>query len=252
MPIIFLFLLFIFAPSIPLKAASQEADYEKPKTAFIRIINACDTSQSQRWLTGLDLQFKEHPIGRDIRLGERGPIGRIDYNSRDFVEVFRSGNHSKPLTKIPASFQANGFYTLVVFGNIEASMSNVNVEVIENYPMPLNDKKPSQCRIVFFNAVKAYPVSLSIGNNETKSLEFGKKFETFLPPGEFDVGIWFKDREGNIRRLQSGMIVDAGGNYTAIIHPSEERGDRPALFKVNTTEDRRNVIESTKENQKDS
>ncbi len=83
-------------------------DPEKPRDAFVKIMNACDTSQNERWRTGLDLKFKDQTIGKDIRLGERGPTGKISFTGRDFIEVFRRGDDSGPLVRVPANLKAGG------------------------------------------------------------------------------------------------------------------------------------------------
>lgn len=220
------------------------SDAEKPKDAFIKIVNACDTAQPERWRTGLDLTFKGSLIGRDIRAGERGPIGKISFTGKDVIEVYKSGESTRALASVPATLKAGGFYTLVTFGNIEAELSNVRVIAVEEYPLAPASERPGQCRVVFLNTIASYPISLSVGKDAPRPLPFGEITEMFFSPGEVDLGIWFRDPKGEMRRLQSGLIAEAGGNYTAVIHPSAERSDRPSLFRANAAEDRTFVKES--------
>lgn len=210
---------------------------EKMKDAYVKIVNACDTSQPERWRTGLDLKFKDQAIGRDIRLGERGPIGKISFVGRDLIDVYRHGD-SRVLASVPARLQAGGIYTLVVMGSLEANSADLKVEVIEEFPLPPESERPGQCRVVFLNAVKSYPVSISVGKETPLTLAFGEKRELFLNPGEQDLGLWFRDSKGAPQRLQAGMVAETGANYTAVLHPSEERSDRPSLFRFNAVEDR--------------
>ena len=216
---------------------------DKPKDAYIKIINACDTTQPERWRTGLDLKFKGKPIGRDIRLGERGPIGKISFTGKDVIEVFRQGDDTQALASVPALLKGGGFYTLVIMGQIGASSADLKVAVVEEYPLPPSSERPGLCRVDLLNAVQAYPVSLSIGKDPPQPLTFGERKEIFLPPGEIDLGLWFTDSKGVRQRLQAGMVAQAGGNITAVVHPSEERADRPGFFRADAMDDRAAVAE---------
>lgn len=228
------------------QARAGAAVDEKPRVAYVKIFNACDTSQPERWRTGLDLNFKGNTIGRDIRIGERGPVGKITFTGKDAIEVYRSGDDAHVLASVPALLQPGGSYTLVVIGKIEASTSDLNVSVIEEFPIPPQSKRPDQCRVILLNAVESFPVALSVGKEFRQPLPFGEQREVFLVPGGVDLGIWFNDSKGIRRRLQAGMIATAGGNYTAVIHPSEERSDRPSLFRSSATEDRASIRDMEK------
>jgi hypothetical protein len=211
--------------------------------AYVKIINACDTSQPERWRTGLDLKFKGKPIGRDIRLGERGPVGKISFTGKDVIEVYRQGDDSHALASVPALLKRGGLYTLVVMGEIGTSSANLRVVVVEEYPLPQSSERPGLCRVILLNAVQAYPVSLSIGKDLPQVLTSGEQKEMFLPPGEIDIGLWFTDTKGIRQRLQAGMVAHAGGNITAVVHPSKERADRPSFFRANAMDDRTAVGE---------
>jgi hypothetical protein len=121
---------------------------------------------------------------------------------------------------------------------MEASTSELNVSVIEEFPIPPQRIRPDQCRVILLNAVESFPIALSIGKEFRQPLPFAEQKEVFFVPGEVDLGIWFNDSKGIRCRLQAGMVATAGGNYTAVIHPSEERSDRPSLFRSSATEDR--------------
>jgi len=224
-------------------AQTPDTDAPKPEDAYVRILNGCDTSQSERWRTGVDLKFKDKIIGADIRLGEKGPLGKISFIGRDTIDVYRHGDSSQSIASVPAKLQQGGFYTLVVLGDLEASSADLKVAVVQEFPLAQESQRSGQCRIVLINTVSAYPVGLSIGNNPPQKLPYGEVKELFLPPGELDLGLWFTDKTGKSKRLQAGMIAEAGANFTAIVHPSQERSDRPAFFRINSREDRAMIQE---------
>ena len=234
---LFLAVCFLASP-VRAETRSGPPDNDKPRDAYVKIINACDTSQAKRWETGLDLKFKNRSIGQDIRMGERGPIAKITFTGKDIIEVYRNGDDSHALASVPALLKKGGIYSLVVMGQIEASSADLNVAVIEEFPLPPESERPGQCRLVLLNAVRSYPVSLSVGNAAPLQLQFGQQKEVFLSPGKIDLGLWFTDSKGNKQRLQAGMIAEPGGNFTAVVHPSEERSDRPALFRFSVVEGR--------------
>ncbi len=241
--LIFLFGFCASACLLQAQTQSGPTDDDKPRDAYVKIINACDTSQTERWKTGLDLKFKNRPIGQDIRLGERGPIGKISFTGKDVIDVYRNGDDSRALASVPALLKRGGFYTLVVMGQIEAATADLSVLVIEEFPLPPESDRPGQCRVTFVNSIQKYPVSLSVGDDPPIQLPFGQGKELFLSPGEVDLGLWFTDSKGKKQRLQAGMIAEPGANYTAVVHPSEERSDRPSLLRSNAVEDRRATAE---------
>jgi len=213
-------------------------DPEKPRNAFVKIMNACDTSQNERWRTGLDLKFKDQTIGKDIRLGERGPTGKISFTGRDFIEVFRQGDDSRPLVRVPANLKAGGFYTLVVLGQLDADSAQVDVRVVEEYPVPEASDKKDRCRMQLVNAVGKFPVAIGIKNEKPIPISFGEIRELVFSPGAVDLGLFFQNSKGETQRLQSGLIAKPGDNLTAIVHPSAERPERPELLRVNAASDR--------------
>jgi len=83
----------------------------------------------------------------------------------------------------------------------------------------------------------------SIGSEPPKPLPYGDIQEFQLPPGELDLGLWFADKTGTSKRLQAGMIAQGGDNFTAIVHPSEERADRPSFYRADAREARSAVQE---------
>ncbi len=205
--------------------------------AHIKILNVCDTSQADRWRTGVDLRFRERTIGRDIRIGERGPVGRILFTGKDLIEVFRSGGDPRPLLRVPAALKASGVYTLIVMGQLESAA--LDVRVVEEYPIPQESIRPGQCRVQLLNALEKFPVQVEINRQRAPALAFGETCEIFLTPGEVEISLLFPNATGGISRLESGMLAKPGDNYTLVIHPSAERSDRPELFRANAAAERR-------------
>ena len=223
----------VAVPPMMAQEAKGGSASEKPADAFIKIMNACDTSQEDRWRTGLDLKFKDRTIGSDIRLGERGPVGKIAFTGRDFIEVFRHDENSAPLARVPATLKAGGSYTLVVVGRLEAGSAALDVRVVEEYPIPDESRHKGSCRLQLLNAVEKYPVAIGINKDKPVRMPFGELREFLLSPGTIDIGLFFSDSHGETRRLQAGMIAEQGGNFTAVILPSAERSDRPDFVRFN-------------------
>lgn len=205
-------------------AAATEPGSDQTREVSVRIINACDTMQSERWRTGLDLAFQGRVIGRDIRLGESGPRGKIHCAGSDVIEVFR---HRGPvLVRVPARLRAGGQYTLVVFGQLEADSARLKVRMIEEAA----GKPDAPCRILVINTIENFPVALGINQSPPSRLPAGEVRELDFSPGLVALGLYFPDPLGNPRRLQAGLRAEPGSLHTAVIHPSPERPDRPALI----------------------
>jgi hypothetical protein len=218
--------LLIFLLTAAATGQAEEPHAEQPRDASIRILNACDTSQKDRWRTGLDLTFQGGVIGRDIRLGESGPCGKITCTGKDVIEVFRNGTSGPALVRVPAKLRDGGRYSLVVFGQIEADSARLGVRVIEE----VADKPDAQCRMLLLNAIEKFPVAIGINQSPPTDLPVGEVREFVFAPGQVDIGLYFLDPQGKSRRLQAGLRAEPGGRHTAVILPSPERPDRPALI----------------------
>lgn len=223
---------------------------EKPQDAFIKILNACDTAQGERWRTGLDLRFKDRTIGSDIRIGERGPHGKISFTGKDFIEVFRHGADTLPLARVPANLKPGGAYALVVLGQLDAGSAKLDVRIVEEYPLPDEDQLKGSCRLQLLNAVEKYPIAIGINKEKSIRLPFGELREFVFSPGAIDIGLFFSDSRGVTRRLQSGMVAEKGGNYTAVIFPSAERSDRPDIVRYNAASERPKIQAHDEESMK--
>lgn len=205
---------------------ASEADTDEPTDASIRIINGCDTSQKERWRTGLDLTFHGRMIGRDIRLGESGPRGRITCAGKDVIEVFRHGASAPSLLRVPAKLRDGGSYSLVVFGLLEADSARLEARVIEEAA----GKPDGMCRMLVIDTIKNFPVAIAIDPAPPASLPAGEVREFICAPRPVNIGLYFIDPQGNLRRLQAGLRAEPNGRQTAVLHPSSERPDRPALI----------------------
>ncbi|MFV0415464.1 MAG: hypothetical protein ACK5NG_03770 [Chthoniobacterales bacterium] len=227
---------------------------EEPSVAYIKILNACDTNQSERWKTGLNLTFNEETLGSDVRIGEIGLLARVSSTSKDELSIFRSDVSGKSvgtqaLEKIPAKFQEGGLYTAVVLGDIEENSANLQLQVLQQYPIPPQSKRPGKCRVVLLNAISKFPVSVDIAGGNPQQLAFNKPSEFFINPGEVNIGLNFKDKRGKDQRIQSGLVAQAGGNIIAVVLYPAERGDRPTLRRFDVSQDLERVeqIKATQE-----
>jgi len=217
-------------------AQSPEPE-ETPRDALIKIINACNTSQSERWKTGIDLAFKDIQIGSDIRIGERGPLGKITFVGRDTIDIYRHGDTQRKIASIPAKLDAKSLYSLVVVGSIEEASASVDIVVIREDPLPERSKVPGKARVLFVNGVDDYQIGVSFGNSAPQVLAPLQQLESFHDPGELDLGLWFTDSNGKKQRIQSGILLSQNESITAVIYASAERGDRPSLLVLNPSED---------------
>lgn len=208
-------------------AVAAEPRSDQLREVSVRIINACDTTQSERWRTGLDLSFQGRVIGRDIRLGESGPRGKIRCAGSDVIEVFRHGG--PVLVRVPAKLRAGGQYCLVVFGQLEADSARLKVRVIEETEETAT-KPDAPGRMLVINAVEKFPVSIGLNQSPPLRLSAGEVRELVLSPGLVAISLHFPDPLGNPRRYQAGLRAEPGCLHTAVIHPSTERPDRPALI----------------------
>lgn len=207
-------------------AHASDLRTEAPSDASIRILNGCDTSQKERWRTGLDLTFKGRIIGQDIRLGESGPRGKITCAGKDVIEVFRHGTSAPALARVPAKLRDGGTYSLIVYGQLESDSARLGVRVIEE----ATGKPDGMCRMILINTIEKFPVAIGIDLAAPASLPAGEVREFVFSPGQVNIGLYFLDPQGKPQRLQAGLRAEPGARHTAVIHPSSERPDRPALI----------------------
>jgi hypothetical protein len=228
---------------IPILSHAQTEPREKPTDAYIRILNCCDTDQAERWRTGLDLKFKDNYIGRDIRIARQGPLGKISFVGKDTIEVFRTGGTQDPIAKIPASLKAGGFYTILVLGNLGASASDVQVKLVEEYPIPEDTIPPGMVRMQLVNAVKNFPAAIRIkstsGNPSPKWAELS---QYLLPPGELEMDLVYRDSGGKVVTVPWVVEISADEDYVGVIHPSRDRSDIPSFLRINVAASRNEIL----------
>jgi hypothetical protein len=228
---------------LPCLLHSQSDTPEKPKDADIRILNCCDTDQAERWRTGLDLKFKNQYIGRDIRIAQRGPVGKISFVGKDTIEVFRTEDANRAIARIPASLKAGGFYTILVLGNLGASTSDVEIKLIEEFPMPENELQPDMVRMQLVNAVKNYPVALKIRSGSTNSSpEYSELQKYFFAPGELEMDLVYRQDSGKVVSVPWLIETARGDDYVAVIHPSKHRSNTPTFMRINVAASRNQIL----------
>jgi hypothetical protein len=234
------FLLCIFSPWLGL---CQSESTEKPKDAYIRILNCCDTDQEARWKTGLDLKFKGEFIGRDIRIGRQGPLGKIEFVGRDNIEVFRTENPKEAIAKIPATLKPGGFYTILVLGNLAANASDVKLKLIEEFPVPETDLIPGMVRMQLVNAVKNYPTALNLkANAPAAPPKYGEVAKIFLPIGEVKMDLIYRGSGSQIVSIPWTIETSNGEDYVGVIHPSRHRSDTPTFSRINVATSRDAIL----------
>jgi hypothetical protein len=230
----------LLAPGI---SHSQSEAPEKPKDAYIRILNCCDTDQAERWKTGLDLKFKDTYIGRDIRLARQGPLGKISFVGKDTIEVFRTGGTQDPIAKIPASLKSGGFYTILILGNLGASASDVQVKLVEEYPIPEDTIPPGMVRMQLVNAVKNFPATIRIkSTSDNPSPKWAELSQFYLAPGEVEMDLVYRDSGGKVVTVPWVVELSAGEDYVGVIHPSRDRSDIPSFLRINVAASRDEIL----------
>lgn len=207
-------------------------------TAYVKIINACETSLAERWRAGLDFRFKKQNLATDVRIGEQGPYRKVEITGRDRLLVYRHGE-SRASLQLPANLENGGFYTLVLTGLIGDPADSLKAEILRDYPLGDKSASPEQARVTILNAVAKFPVSLSIGEGHPQILPIGTQREITQAVGQGDLAIWFKNKDGEPRKIGASLQMDGGETYTVVIYPSAERPDRPAVFRFSPTLERR-------------
>ncbi|MEI6033482.1 MAG: hypothetical protein WCS65_04255 [Verrucomicrobiae bacterium] len=226
----------VLAANVLARAQAPAAKSERSSEATVKILNVCDTAQLERWRTGLDLKFMGRAIGKDIRLGESGPAGKISFAGKDSLEVFRHGPDAPPLARVPANFKPGGKYAFVIMGQLDAGSAALEVRAIEEFPIPPESLRPGRCRVQILNAVQKFPVTLEILQQKSAPMAFGEIRELFFLPGKLDLALLFPDARGETARIPASLLAKAGDSYTLVIHPSAERPDRPDLARSHSAE----------------
>lgn len=222
------------------KAGFSQEPGPTPTTASVTVINCAETSLPERWRASLDVQFKKEWLARDIRLGERSPYRQITYTGDGMLEIFLHGNPTAVL-KVPVSFESGGMYSLLILGSIEANQAELRAKVIKEFPVEEGVIRPGLARLVIVNAISSYPILFSVGEDSPKLLPVGQDVSAYVKPGEHPISMWFPFKDGKPRRIVSAIIAEPNSSYTLAIYGSQERADRPAMFRSHSKEDKQNL-----------
>ena len=221
------------------QAHAEDADKEeKPKDAFVKIFNATFRNGVETWETGLDLKFHDEPLANDVRVGEGGLVRQITYKQKDTVDVFRHREFLKnpgpdtklPAAKIAATFDEGSVTLLVVHGEVSATGEKLKVDMIREFPVPEESRRPGMARMVLANLRDGAPVFLSIGKLEPIQIAPDERREVFLPPGETEIFLIHKETgKTDYKRQLAVFKFKANRNYTGIVLPAAEIPSRPVL-----------------------
>ena len=223
-------------------AMAQDSDDEKPQAGFVRILNAATITMKEPWRAGLNLSFKDQPLAMDMRGGESGGYRQIMFRGKDTVDLTATQTNQK-VGFVPASFQKDCFYTLLVTGRISDSGFNLKPLVVKDFPIPDEKKRPGSALVRFFNAVDLFIVSIKLDDNEPWSIAPMTFQENYLQPGEHKVKLLFNHR-GSLQEINSRLILSPGSMFTVVVLVSPESPDRPTLKSWNDSEQMKSILES--------
>lgn len=229
-------ILILLSPIVSFSASDEKE--EKNKDAFVKIFNATQPNDVQKWETGLNLKFQGEPLANDVRVGEGGLVRKITFNQKDAVDVFRHREFLKkpapptslPAAKLSTTFDEGSVTLLVVYGSINPNGENLMIKTIREFPIPEESKRPGMARLVLANVRENEPVFLALGSQQAFQISFDEIREFFIPPGETEIFLIHKEAgKSEYKRQLAAFKFKANHNYTGIISPAAEIPTRPSL-----------------------
>lgn len=228
-----------------------QGDENEEKSAFVKIFNASLRVDVEKWETGINLKFHNEPLAKDVRIGEGGLIRKINYKSKDTVDVYRNQEHLEnpipdsaltPAAKLSAGFEQGSITLIVVHGELEGGKENLKIEAIREFPVSEESLHPGMARLYLGNFRQGDPIFLLIGEMEPLELSYNEKREIFITPGETEIFLIHKE-EGKIdyKRQLAAFKFQADHNYTGIISPAAEIPSRPSLRISDSNQDWSNI-----------
>lgn len=222
---------------------------EQPKSAFVKLINACEVKLPQPWKAGLDLSFKEGNLATDIRSGEKSSYRKISFTGKDLVLVKRTGSNSEAAS-VPASFEEGCFYTLLVCGMISGADDKIVAVVRKDFPADPAAERRGFARVNVINAISSFPITLKAGD-KSKPLAPGQSIDEYFTGGEQSLDIAFSDQDRKERVAHNALALRPDNSYSAIIVNSTEGGNRPLVLKSCETMEIQETIKQEEEAKSD-
>jgi hypothetical protein len=213
---------------------------EKPKEAFVKIFNACYRDRVDKWQTGLNLKFHDAALANDVRVGEAGLVRQVTFLEKDTVNVIRCEDFMdtkrstpeapiSPAAKVPTSFEARSVTLLLAYGTLSALGESLEIDVIKEFPVPVESMRPGMARVLFMNVRPGARVTLKMGDQAPFSLSYRERIEAFLKPGVTDILISYRGKASQFKKQIAAFKFMPDCSYTAIVYPAAEIPDRPSI-----------------------
>lgn len=236
--------LFIFLLAIAATAIAQDPEEEKPQAGFVRILNAATINMKEPWRAGLNLSFKDQTLAMDMRGGESAGYRQIMFRGKDTVDFIATQTNQK-VGSVPASFQKDCFYTLLVTGTVTDAGFNLKPLVFKDFPIPDEKKREGMSLVRFFNGVDIFQIAIQLDEDPPMRITPMTFREVYLPPGQHKLKVLFNHR-GKVEELNSRLILTAGTMFTVVTMVSPETTDRPSLKAWDDTDQMNNALELLK------
>lgn len=239
-------LLITLAASLAVCSWAQEGGEkpDTPKSAYIKVVNACDVKLPEPWRAGLDLSFKDNILAADIRPGERCSYRKITFTGKDHINL-RMTQTKTEATRVPATFEKGCFYTLVITGQVSETGTKVDATIRKDFPGDPGKERGGFARVNVINTITSFPVSVTSDKGTPVSSDDGQK-NFYFSGGEQPLTLKFKDVKGRDQTFKNSIIVEPDKNYSAIILNSTEGGNRPVVFKSCETDEMQDVMAQEK------
>jgi hypothetical protein len=250
------FSLFLVAGFATATCFGQSAPAKKNpagKIALVSFVNACSTNMQEHWKASIDIYFKGNILSQDLRMGEASLLQSVENDGEGFVEIRRHATE-QVLKRVPASLTPGTFNTVLVTGRIDSGASAVEALVLRDYPLQESQIRPDRARLVIVSGIMNYPTNVIIAEQVFKNLKPGVATEVFMPPGEHEIKMYFKDNKlgpGDHNTL-SGILAEAGRSYNVVFFDSPRKPGRPRVMVTDITQLRQDFVEASKNEDKES
>lgn len=162
-----------------------------------------------------------------MRGGEAAGYRQIMFRGKDSVDFIATQSNQK-VGSVPAAFEKDAFYTLLVTGAINDSGFNLKPLVFKDFPIPEERRRDGMALVRLFNGVDLFQVAIQLDDDPPFKVTPMSFKEVYLAPGEHKLKTLF-NYFGKIEEINSRIIVRAGSMFTVVAMVCPETGDRPTL-----------------------
>ncbi len=218
---------------------SMTEPLRQPEKSYLRIINAVRAGTDPVWQSGLDLQWGELALARDIRAGEGGGYSVVESGGQDSMVIARSSSQQRLLAEKleipPASFT-----TLIIHGELTNNSAELKVATRTEEA----ERGEEKGNLHIYNGIGFFPVRMSLNEGAADPVPEAQWVNALLPPGTHQLNVYFQDERQREQRIQQQVLIQGTNQYLLVLMPNPHPKffHRPRVLLVNETQMQQNAL----------